>query len=525
VGFFICLDPNTGLEKKAVRSVLENGRCHPHRATSNYLFGPDGSMFGLGDGKSYRASEALRGSCQFGYIPANGLLYQGLNKCLCTNSVRGYAAFAPMPPTETTPPAGDQRLEKGPAFGVAAAAAPAAAGDWPAFRHDSQRSGCSAVTLPAALVQVWKTEVPGKLSSPVLANGTVFVAATDEHTVYALDAADGKMRWSYSTGGRVDSPPTCVAGRIFVGSRDGWVYCLNQADGKLVWRYRVAPVDRRILVRGQLESVWPAHGAVLVEDGIAYAAAGRHTDTDGGLFVTALKAETGEVVWTTPNARSSPCAFNDVLVANGPELYCDQMDIDRATGKVLQKNQAQHAQTKGLSGGPLGMLNEEVLEPPYTESGGRRQWRYFGYDGHLLAVDGERVFGAVYEGTAFYPEHTWKEGYRGWGAGEKGKLTLKGNKIFGVVPPATPWSQNFPGGKFRIKALINAGDKVVAAVAPDNADEAHGEIRFYAASDGKPAGEIKFDVAPAFDGVIAADGALYVSGVRGAIICLRAAKP
>jgi hypothetical protein len=93
------------------------------------------------------------------------------------------------------------------------------------------------------------------------------------------------------------------------------------------------------------------------------------------------------------------------------------------------------------------------------------------------------------------------------------------------VPPATPWSQNFPGGKFRIKALINAGDKVVAAVAPDNADEAHGEIRFYAASDGKPAGEIKFDVAPAFDGVIAADGALYVSGVRGAIICLRAAKP
>jgi len=75
-----------------------------------------------------------------------------------------------------------------------------------------------------------------------------------------------------------------------------------------------------------------------------------------------------------------------------------------------------------------------------------------------------------------------------------------------------------------VKALISAGDKVIVAVAPDKGDAKQGAIRLYAAADGKPLGEIPLPAAPAFDGLAAVEGALYVSLSRGAVVCLRAAK-
>ena len=63
------------------------------------------------------------------------------------------------------------------------------------------------------------------------------VADVDAHAVCALNAVDGKIRWTYTTGGRVDSPPTYCRGRLLFGSRDGWVYCLRAADGSLIWRF------------------------------------------------------------------------------------------------------------------------------------------------------------------------------------------------------------------------------------------------------------------------------------------------
>ena len=43
--------------------------------------------------------------------------------------------------------------------------------------------------------------------------------------------------WSFTTGGRVDSPPTIWKGRALFGSADGHVYCVRASDGKLVWRF------------------------------------------------------------------------------------------------------------------------------------------------------------------------------------------------------------------------------------------------------------------------------------------------
>ena len=77
------------------------------------------------------------------------------------------------------------------------------------------------------------------------AQGTVYVASIDAHTVYALDAASGKELWHYVAGGRIDSPPTVHGELVLFGCRDGRVYCVRASDGALVWRFLAAPVDRR----------------------------------------------------------------------------------------------------------------------------------------------------------------------------------------------------------------------------------------------------------------------------------------
>src|SRR5262249_45200605 len=77
---------------------------------------------------------------------------------------------------------------------------------------------------------------------------------------------------------------------------DGHLYCLNAAKGTLLWKFRGAPTDRRILGNERLISTWPARGAPVVADGTVYFAASIWPFM--GIFIHALDAETGKVIWT-----------------------------------------------------------------------------------------------------------------------------------------------------------------------------------------------------------------------------------
>jgi outer membrane protein assembly factor BamB len=145
------------------------------------------------------------------------------------------------------------------------------------------------------LKPAWSTKLATRGSAPVIAGGTVFVADVDAHAVCALDAADGRERWRFVTGARVDSPPTLHRGLVLFGSRDGWVYAVRADDGALVWRFQALP-DRLICAFEQLESTWPVSGSILVKDGIAYFAAGRNSFLDGGVFLFGLDPLTGRML-------------------------------------------------------------------------------------------------------------------------------------------------------------------------------------------------------------------------------------
>lgn len=74
------------------------------------------------------------------------------------------------------------------------------------------------------------------LSSPTIADGTVYIGSGDHH-VYALDVATGVLRWSFRTGDVVHTSPAVANGVVYIGSFDSHMYALDARTGDLRWRH------------------------------------------------------------------------------------------------------------------------------------------------------------------------------------------------------------------------------------------------------------------------------------------------
>jgi len=340
-------------------------RCYRNKATETQIvLGRTGIEFiDLKSGDTMR-HDWVRGSCQYGVLPCNGLLYAPPHSCACyiQSKLNGFLALASKAARSTAASTrrSAERVERGPAYSRLSVpnstrdTRPAT--DWPTYRHDTARSGCASTSLAPEVQQRWRTDLRGRITSPVVAGGKVFVAAVDRHTVHALSATDGKPAWRYTAGGRVDSPPTVTEGLVFFGCADGYAYCLLSEDGRLVWRTRVAPEDQWVMAFDQVESTWPVHGSVLVRDGIVTCAAGRTSYLDGGISMCRLDAKTGEVLTEFRLYSRDPVtgaqheseshgmdlggALPDILSSDGEFVFMRHVRLDPATLRPLDEFQA-----------------------------------------------------------------------------------------------------------------------------------------------------------------------------------------
>ncbi|KPK41736.1 MAG: hypothetical protein AMK72_14950, partial [Planctomycetes bacterium SM23_25] len=288
-------DLGTGEVRKtnaAIRDLWTTGhhhRCYREKATVRYIMtGKRGIEFLDLDGQNHSRNNWVRGVCQYGVLPCNGLVYAPSHACGCFMEalLKGFWALAPERQARAVPESGsDDRLERGPAYEQIRNPKPEIRNpdDWPTLRGDPTRSGVARCAVPAKLKEAWAADVGGTLTQPVVADGRLLVASVDTHTVHALDADTGKRLWTFTAGGRVDSSPTVHRGLALFGCADGWVYCLRLSDGELAWRFRAAPEDLKTVAMDQVESVWPVHGNVLVHGSAAYFSAGRSTWLDGGV--------------------------------------------------------------------------------------------------------------------------------------------------------------------------------------------------------------------------------------------------
>jgi outer membrane protein assembly factor BamB len=420
-------DLRTGKIKKSfpadVKTFWFHHRCHRGKATKNYLLtSRTGIEFIDIDKKTWGINHWVRGGCLYGIMPANGLIYTPPHACACYLESKqfGLNALAPARPVTID---STNRLIKGPALGKMGDAGKT--GEWPTYRHDGKRSGNASSSVPKDLTTSWTTTLDGRLSPITVAAGRVFVAQIDSHTVHAMDAKTGDTVWSYVTGARVDSPPTIYKGLAYFGSADGWVYAVQASDGQLAWRFRAAPEDRMIPFLEQLESPWPVHGSVLIQDGVLYAIAGRSMFVDGGIWFHKIDPETGNVLQTVhmddrkPEGKDDlhadvkwlnmPVAKPDILSTDGEHLYMRSqmmtMDGKRLEMAPVGKSGHEIAPKQGPGGrhlfSPTSLLDGSYFHRSYWVYGRRFTGGWYGYpltgkftpSGKILVFDDKSVYG------------------------------------------------------------------------------------------------------------------------------------
>ena len=301
----------------------------------------------------------MRPPCQDGVIIANGLLHWGPWMCDCSLSLIGNLALGPAGDFDFQAHAVEaDRLETFSTADAAIAPFDVTPGDWPTYRANNRRTAASPTAIPAEIELAWQYEPPADALpvAPVTAGGLVFLAGSDG-TVRALDAATGACRWKAHTGGRIYYPPSIDQGRLFVGSGDGRVYAFEAGTGRPLWTFRAAPAERKIAIHGRLVSTWPVASGVLVDDGVAYAAAG--IASWDGTHVYALDAETGKIRWQ--NNTSGRLAGRDkvsgVSVQGHLLLHDDHLYL--AGGNVVSP--AVYDTTDGRC---LNTLDDEFVRAP-----------------------------------------------------------------------------------------------------------------------------------------------------------------
>jgi outer membrane protein assembly factor BamB len=350
----------------------------------------------------------------------------------------------------------------------------------------------------------------------------------------------------------VDSPPTVSKGRVLFGCRDGSVYCLRASDGQVAWRFHAAPFDKRIMSYGRLESAWPVHGSVLVEEDIVYFAAGRSSFLDGGIYLYGLGVATGDIrhnarldgPWpdlSKPSNRAHDMdgSRNDILVSNGQKLFLTQNVFDLSLKQLPAPRTAPYGarETDLHLVATGGFLDDSMFDRIFWMHARRWPGLYVAVDaskaGQILVFDETTTYGLHVFTTKFSrsPYFDPGSGYELFADANDNEPVLdekNARRERGTMTRSKPpkWTVKIP---VRARAMVLAGDVLVLAGPPDIVDLADplgalegrkGALLWVvSAADGSKVAEYQLEVPPAFDGMIAANGKLYITTTDGAVNC------
>ncbi len=556
---FKAYDPLTGTVQKSVSGSydfrFQHHRCYQMKVIGSTIMASRAGIEFLDTRTgNVTANHWTRGSCYFGVLPANGLLYTPPHNCACyiRAKLSGFMAMA----SERMKAEGgrmkntENRLEKGPAYGAAphpSSFIPHPSNDWPTYRHDAARSGKTNVKVDAKLQLSWNTGLGGNLTCPVVSNGRMFLASTDKHLLYALDADTGEKLWHYSFDARIDSPPTVYRGLVMTGCRDGSVVALRATDGALVWRFLAAPELRWIVSRGQLESVWPVHGSVLVVDDTVYFAVGKSSYLDGGLRFYGLEPHTGRVLIDrvlesrhenesqTLDDQAVDGFLNDILSSDGQRLFMRHQILDK--GGTPQTGRIAHLH------GPDGFLSADTTSrliwtyaPLYTSP---HQGAFYDIrlsrtlfpSGRMLVEDEDTIYGF---GQNHYAKMNTNPGgqFALFACPKQSDVPLDQTARNYLKLARTNqhtiqfhWWKRLP---IQVWAMVKTADLLFVAGAKGNTSispaalrgEAPGLLLAVSPSDGTVLTETSLPSMPVWDGMAAAQGKLYITLTDGSTVCL-----
>jgi len=546
--FLIGLDLKSGELKRKFSTnkamhVDHHHRCYRAKETErSFLASRRGVEFLDFETEENTLNHWARGACLHGIVPSNGLLYLTSHPCrsYVETQLNGYYGLAPRAsraPLVREEELGRSRLEKGPAYRESQTSKGTShrQDEWPTFRHDPLRSGGTTMPISRNLTIVWRTGVGGRLSPPVSAGGRVFVTSIDEHRVVALNADDGEQVWDYTAGGRVDTPPTLYRGLVLFGSADGAVYCLTEANGRLAWRFQAAPGERLVGAYEQIESAWPVHGSILIENDRAYVTAGPSSYLDGRFAMYALNPMTGEVfekrnlyspdpetdemLKPTFNRKIIRGTLSDILVGDGASIFMRQ---ERVFGE-------EPVEKKHLFS-TAGLRDPDWFDRTFWAMGKTEE----GASSRLIVFDDKTVY-AITEafGKKISSSRRGDSLYQLFAdalePGTVAELSYDERKTEMKKKPKRRWTVSMP---MRVTAMAVARRTLVAAGTPaivgqsDPLGTREGRngagLWLLSAEDGSKLAQYDLDTAPTFDGMAVAGGHLYIAAANGELMCFGA---
>jgi len=274
-------------------------------------------------------------------------------------------------------------------IGRCVAASPAVAGHT-VFQSFLNRPPCNSKAKPGRLEGEviafasgfgkirWRTKIGPTESSPLVADGRVYVGDW-RGRVYALDAATGKVRWTFQGKGRIKGAVAKSGNRLFVGTYDGYLYALRASTGKVIWRTRS---QDRLGGRGQFYSTPAvAYGRVYIGS------------TDGKVY--SFGAASGQLRWSQGTGGfvyASPAVWRQTVYVGSysGRFYA----LDAATGDVKWRFRA-----KGDISGSAAVLNGVVYFSTFDEvtyaldaRTGKQLWTYADGKYGGVVADRDRLY-------------------------------------------------------------------------------------------------------------------------------------
>lgn len=285
--------------------------------------------------------------------------------------------------------------------------------NWPQWRGPDRDGICKEKGLLADWSQppkqVWLASLAGEgYASPVVADGVVYVTGSSgpekqrTGSLYALNAADGKLKWSCPYGPEWSgdfpssrSSPTIAGGRAYLVSGQNQVVCIDLKDGHVVWTVdTIARFHGKNIQWGIAESPLLVGKTVICHPGGPDAA------------VAALDRDTGATVWTSKGLSDASAYCSPALLTlRGRKQIVTQTDhnivgLDLESGKVLWTSP--HRNTYGVHPNtPVAVGPDRVVVASgygygaeclrISDSGVERVWHVKAADDHfqgILLIDG-----------------------------------------------------------------------------------------------------------------------------------------
>ena len=170
----------------------------------------------------------------------------------------------------------------------------------------------------------WRAHVGGVASAPLVTTAFLYVGTT-EGLLIALDPQTGKEKWRYQSRGPIEQPPVATGDLIIGANEADQVFALDAVTGKFKWQFK-SETPEEYTLRG--------HAGIAVEGDLIY------TGFSNGTMV-ALRKDTGSVAWSTSlkgdaerfvDVDATPIVLGDVVYTSSASggVYA----LDKSTGLV-----------------------------------------------------------------------------------------------------------------------------------------------------------------------------------------------